>query len=188
MVQGQAHLRSWQLSEQGIGMLDSKTILKLFEALNEELCLAGVRGEIGICGGAVMCLVFNARESTKDVDAVFRPTQEIRDASRSVAARLGVPDDWLNDAAKGYFLSQPPVHDVVELSNLRVWAPQADYMLAMKSVSARFDSHDLDDATFLLKHLNVERVEEAIRIIEKYYPRKVIPAKTQFLLEELLGD
>ena len=153
-----------------------------------ELRATGVRGEIGICGGAVMCLVFNARESTKDVDAVFRPTQEIRDASKSVAGKLGVAEDWLNDAAKGYFLSQPPVRDVVELSNLRVWAPQADYMLAMKCVSARFDSHDLDDAKFLLKHLEVKSVGEASSIIEKYYPRKLIPAKTQFLLEELLGN
>lgn len=168
-------------------MLDSKTILRLFGALNDELREAGVRGEIGICGGAVMCLVFNARESTKDVDAVFRPTQEIREASKSVADKLGVPEDWLNDAAKGYFLSQPPVRNVVELSNLRVWAPQADYMLAMKCVSARFDSHDLDDAKFLLKHLDVRSVEEASSIIEKYYPREAIPAKTQFLLEELLG-
>ncbi len=124
-------------------MLDSKAILRLFSALNDELRGMGVRGEIGICGGAVMCLVFNARESTKDVDAIFHPTREIRYASKAVADRLGVPEDWLNDAAKGYFLSQPPVHDVVELSNLRVWAPQADYMLAMKCVSARFDSHDL---------------------------------------------
>jgi hypothetical protein len=168
-------------------MLDSKTILRLFRALNDELRAAGVRGEVGICGGAVMCLVFKARESTKDVDAIFRPTREIREASRIVADKLGVPEDWLNDAAKGYFLSQPPVRDVVELSNLRVWAPQADYMLAMKCVSARFDSHDLDDTKFLLKHLGVESVEAAGRIIEKYYPRKVIPAKTQFLLEELLA-
>lgn len=168
-------------------MLDSKTILKLFDALNEELRLSGVRGEVGICGGAVMCLVFHARKSTKDIDAVFRPTREIRAASKAVAKKLGVPEDWLNDAAKGYFLTQPPVHDVVELSNLRVWAPQADYMLAMKCVSARFDSHDLDDAKFLLKHLNLKSVDEASHIIEKYYPRKAIPAKTQFLLEELLG-
>jgi hypothetical protein len=167
-------------------MLDSKTILRLFSALNDELREVGVRGEIGICGGAVMCLVFNARQSTKDVDAVFMPTQEIRDASRAVAEKLGVPQDWLNDAAKGYFLSQPPVHDVVELSHLRVWAPQADYMLAMKCVSARFDSHDLDDTKFLLKHLGVGSVEAASRIIEQYYPRRSIPAKTQFLLEELL--
>lgn len=168
-------------------MFDSKAILRLFNALNDELRGMGVRGEIGICGGAVMCLVFNARESTKDVDAIFQPTREIRDASRAVADRLGVPAEWLNDAAKGYFLSQPPVRDVVELSNLRVWAPQADYMLAMKCVSARFDSHDLDDTRFLLKHLGIRSVDEASRIIEQYYPRKVIPAKTQFLLEELLA-
>ncbi len=167
-------------------MLDSKTILRLFSALNDELRGMGVRGEIGICGGAVMCLVFNARESTKDVDAIFQPTREIRDASKAVADRLGMPEDWLNDAAKGYFLSQLPVRDVVELSNLRVWAPQADYMLAMKCVSARFDSHDLDDTEFLLKHLGIRSVDEACRIIEQYYPRKVISAKTQFLLEELL--
>jgi hypothetical protein len=169
-------------------MLNSETILRLFTALNAELRGAGVRGEVGICGGAVMCLVFKARESTKDVDAIFLPTQEIRHASKIVADKLGVPEDWLNDAAKGYFLSQPPVHDVVELSNLRVWAPQADYMLAMKCVSARFDSHDLDDTKFLLAHLGIRSVEEASRIIEQYYPRKVIPAKTQFLLEELLGN
>lgn len=167
-------------------MLDSKTILRLFSALNDELRGMGVRGEIGICGGAVMCLVFNARESTKDVDAIFQPTREIRDASKAVADRLGMPEDWLNDAAKGYFLSQPPVREVVELSNLRVWAPQADYMLAMKCVSARFDSHDLDDTEFLLNHLGIRSVDEACRIIEQYYPRKVIPAKTQFLLEEML--
>jgi len=167
-------------------MLDSDTILQLFRALNEELRAAGVRGEIGICGGAVMCLVFHARESTKDVDAIFRPTREIRVAAKAVAEKRGLSADWLNDAAKGFFLSQPPVGDVVELSHLRVWAPQADYMLAMKCVSARFDSHDLDDTTFLLKHLGVKSVEEASAIIEKYYPRNVIPAKTQFLLEELL--
>lgn len=168
-------------------MLDAKTILRLFEALNAELAAHGVKGEIGICGGAVMCLVFQAREATKDVDAIFRPTREIREASRAVAARMGLPEDWLNDAAKAYFLTSLPVQEVVELSNLRVWAPQADYMLAMKCVSARFDSHDLDDTKFLLNHLGIKTPDQAYRIIEQYYPRKVIPPKTQYLLEELLG-
>jgi len=168
-------------------MLDSKTILKLFEALNAELAKRGVKGEIGLCGGAVMCLVFKARASTKDVDAVFRPTREIREASRTVAGPMGVSEDWLNDAAKGYFLTPPPARNVLELSHLRVWAPQAEYMLAMKAVSARFDSHDLDDVRFLLSHLGIETVEQACRIIEEYYPRKAILPKTQYLLEELLG-
>ncbi len=168
-------------------MLTASAIRKLFEELNAELAVNGVKGELGICGGAVMCLVFEARESTKDIDAIFHPTKEIREASRVVAARMGLPEDWLNDAAKGFFLTAPPVREVLELSNLRVWAPQAEYMLAMKCVSARFDSHDLDDVKFLIGHLGIKKVDQACRIIELYYPRKVIPPKTQYLLEELLG-
>jgi len=168
-------------------MLDTDTMLNLFEALNDELKAKGVRGEIGLCGGAVMCLVFNARKSTKDIDAVFHPTGEIRAASKAVAQKMGLPDSWLNDAAKGFFLTRPPVQEVIELSNLRVWAPQAEYMLAMKCVSARFDSHDLDDTRFLLDYLAIQTVEEACRIIEQYYPRHAIPPKTRYLLEELLG-
>jgi hypothetical protein len=101
---------------------------------------------------------------------------------------MGLPEDWLNDAAKGYFLTAPPVRSVVELSNLRVWAPQAEYMLAMKCVSARYDSHDLDDTKFLIAHLGIKTMDQAFRIIEQYYPRKVIPPKTQYLLEELLDS
>jgi len=168
-------------------MLTAERIVELFHALNAELATREVKGEIGICGGAVMCLVFRARVATKDVDAIFSPTREIREASLAVAARLGLADDWLNDAAKAYFLTSPPVHVVLDLSNLRVWAPQAEYMLAMKCVSARFDSHDLDDTRFLLRHLRITSPDEAFRIIEAYYPRNVIPPKTQFLLEELLG-
>ena len=167
-------------------MLDTELIHNLFEALNYELNQSGVIGEVGICGGAVMCLVFNARKSTKDVDAIFEPTAEIRAAARRVADTFDVPKDWLNDAAKGFFLSQPEQIDVINLSNLRVWAPSPQYMLAMKCISARFDSSDADDVRCLIRHLKLETVESALRIIETYYPKKMIPAKTQFFIEEIL--
>ena len=167
-------------------MLTTETIRALFVALNDELASRGVLGEVGLCGGAVMCLVFQARSSTKDVDAVFEPTREIREAAAVVARDFGIAEDWLNDAAKGFFLSDPPQHEVMELPNLRVWAPAADYMLAMKCVSARFDSHDRGDVEFLVRHLELQSPAAVFEVICRYYPRERVPAKTAFFVEEIL--
>jgi hypothetical protein len=169
-------------------MLTTGTIRALLTALNDELASREVVGEVGLCGGAVMCLVFQARESTKDVDAVFEPTREIREAAAAVAQSFGVDPDWLNDAVKGIFLAEPPRHDVMDLPNLRVWAPSADYMLAMKCVSARFDSHDRDDVVFLIRHLGLASPAEVFDVISRYYPRERVPAKTAFLVEEVLDE
>lgn len=169
-------------------MLTTETIRALFVALNDELASRGVLGEVGLCGGAVMCLVFQARNSTKDVDAVFEPTREIREAATVVARDFGLAEDWLNDAAKGFFLSDPPQHEVMELPNLRVWAPAADYMLAMKCVSARFDSHDRGDVEFLVRHLELQSPAAVFEVICRYYPRERVPAKTVFFVEEILQE
>ena len=61
-------------------------------------------------------------------------------------------------------------------------------MLAMKCVAARFDTADLDDVRFLIVHLNLKKRVEVFDIVEKYYPKKMIPPKTQFVIEELMGE
>ena len=155
-------------------------------ALDRELAGRSVVGEIGLLGGAVMCLVFQAREATKDVDALFAPTREIREAARAVARTFQLPDDWLNDAAKGFVLSSPPRIRVLDLPNLRVWAPTADYLLAMKCVSARFDTHDADDVAFLIRRLGLTAPEEVFERIARYYPHERVPPKARFLVEDLL--
>ena len=117
---------------------------------------------------------------------MFEPTREIREAAAAVAPAFGVEADWLNDAVEGFFLADPPRQDVMELPNLRVWAPSADYMLAMKCVSARFDSHDRDDVVFLIRRLGLASPNDVFEIIARYYPRDRVPAKTAFLVEEIL--
>ncbi len=166
-------------------MLDTQTMKKLFQALNRELKEKDVIGEIGLCGGAVMCLVFNARAATKDIDAIFKPTREIREACRKVAEDFGLPEDWLNDAAKGFFLTDPPKQNVLSFSHLRIWAPTAEYMLAMKCVSARYDTFDREDVVFLIHHLELSSYQEVSKTILKFYPNEMIPPKTRFLIEEI---
>lgn len=167
-------------------MLDRRQILRLFKALDAELGRMGHVGEAVLCGGAVMCLVFKARKATKDVDAIFAPAKEMRRAAKAVAARFGLSEDWLNDAAKGFFGADPPRDIVLELRHLRVYAPRADYMLAMKCVAARFDTHDKDDALHLIGLLGLKTPDEVFAIIAKYYPERMVPPKTRFLVEELL--
>lgn len=70
-------------------MLSAARIRQLLEALNAELAADSVRGEIYLAGGAVMCLVFRAREATKDVDALLVPAAELRRAARRVSEREG---------------------------------------------------------------------------------------------------
>jgi len=49
-----------------------------------------------------MCLAYGGRESTKDTDAAFMPTQIIRKLSLEIAEEENLPVAWLNDAVKGY--------------------------------------------------------------------------------------
>jgi hypothetical protein len=56
----------------------------------------------------------------------------------------------------------------------------SEYMLAMKSLSARIDGADSKDIKFLIKKLKIESVEDAFKIIDKYYPSRTIKPATQF--------
>lgn len=161
-------------------------ILKAFHALNDELAREGTKGEVGIVGGAAMVLAFNARESTRDVDAVFEPASKLRAAAARVASMQGLPVDWLNDAAKGYMPADTqPRRILLDLPHLAVWMPPPGYLLAMKAIAARFDSHDAQDLRTLISHMGLSQVQEVLEVVEDYYPRNQVPARTQFFLEEL---
>jgi hypothetical protein len=166
--------------------MTQEEILRALQALNDELVRQGVRGEVGIVGGAAMVLAFNARESTRDVDAVFEPSSKVRVAAERVAESLKLPADWLNDAAKGYMPADTqPRTILLDLPGLAVWTPPPQYLLAMKAIAARFDSHDAADLRTLIQHMKLRGVEEVLEVVERYYPRNQIPPKTQFFLEEL---
>jgi hypothetical protein len=166
-------------------VLTRKMIIHLFERLNQELEQHGEIGEIGIVGGTVMCLVYNARQATKDIDAVFEPTKIIRKLVKKIAEEEGITPDWLNDGAKAFVQADFKRNEVLSLPNLRVWAPEPKYMLAMKCISARWDSSDRDDVMFLIKLLKLKEPAQVFTLIESYYPKDRIPPKTRFFVEEI---
>ena len=152
-------------------------LLRLFELLDAELGMQNVVGEVYVVGGAVMCLALGARDATRDVDAWFRP------------ARL-VPEDWLNDAVKGFLSPRGTFDDYLELPHLRVFVAQPSYLLAMKCAAMRLgeEFHDVDDVRYLLRYLNITTAAEAMDLVTMYFDASQLPPKTRFALEELLPE
>ena len=134
-----------------------------------------------------MYLVFKARPATKDVDAIFEPVEFIRLAISKIAERYDLPIDWLNHAVK-IFVVEHEKEMFLDLPNLKVFVPAPEYLLAMKILAARAESFDLEDIEFLLGKLNLQTVENALKIVKNYYPNKIVKPETRFLLEELLTE
>lgn len=147
-----------------------------------------MEGELYLVGGAVMCLALDARESTADLDALFRPTRLVREAAARVAARADLPARWLNDAVKGTLSPRGDFEPYLELPNLRVFVAHPRYLLAMKCAAMRLggEFHDLDDVRFLLRALDVATVDEALAIVTSYFDESQLLPKTRLVLEELL--
>jgi hypothetical protein len=169
--------------------LTKADIERLLSELSSQLRLMKVRGEVYLVGGAVMCLVHEARAATRDLDAFFRPAKQLRMAAAKVATKNDLPEAWLNDAVKGFFSEHGTFNAYAELDHLTVYAASPEYLLAMKCLSARIgeEFHDIDDIRYLLRYLNLTRAADAKKILERYYPLERFPQKTLYLLDEILG-
>jgi hypothetical protein len=166
-------------------MMSPEDILKYLGMLDGELGRIGTKGEICLYGGAVMCLLYQARPSTRDIDAVFRPTREIREVARRIAIQEGLDENWLNDGVKG-FVTDHTQRVYLDLPSLKVYVPEPDYLLAMKTLAARVDATDRQDVITLIKELHINSAEEVFAVLEKYYPKEQIRPATRFFVEEIL--
>ena len=120
-------------------------------------------------GGAAVVLLYGAREATKDVDVLFLSRADpvlVRGAVQRVAGTLGLPEDWLNDAAKGFVHGLSLGDILMEEPALLVRALAPHQLLAMK-LSAWRDDVDVEDARLLLSKLSEDR-DMVWRLIEPY--------------------
>jgi hypothetical protein len=175
-------------------MLNRDTIVGALRRLAERLERRGVVGEINRLGGTAMILGFQARQSTKDVDAIFAPAGVIREEARAVAEELDLPVDWLNDAAKGFVSPNAYFQRLrdIDFPYLRVQVPTAEYLLAMKVMAARVEiggeSTDKGDIRFLIRRLELTTPEQVFDLVGRYYdPSRVLP-RSMYLVEEIFSE
>jgi hypothetical protein len=61
-----------------VGRLDANRVRALFQELSDRLAAAGVQAQLFVVGGAAMALAYDTGRLTRDVDALFVPTPEVR--------------------------------------------------------------------------------------------------------------
>jgi hypothetical protein len=182
---------------------------QLLAALNEIGAAAvevGTRLDIAMFGGSALMLAGNFRFSTEDVDIaeIGRPWPDWLSAVVTrIASQNGWPDDWLNDAVSTFlsplarserdfvFLGTFP--RATEHAGLRVFVPDARYMLALKLKALRVSKYekgttDLADVASLLGVLGITDAEGAIAVLTDFFPNSPADVdRARFVLRHILA-
>jgi hypothetical protein len=166
-----------------MALFSKQQIIELLERLGSLARERNEEIELLLIGGAVMVLVYEQRLSTRDVDAVFfspAETATVRELIKQIAAEHNLPEDWLNDAAKGYVVGIGQSSVIFSAPGITVKMPPVAQMLAMKLCAWR-DDVDIEDARRLLLELTGDR-EQIWQAIEPYLvPGNELKAQYAFL-------
>lgn len=179
---------------------DKQAIMKALKRLGQLALEKGIEVELNIYGGSAMLLAYQTSRRTRDVDAVFRPKEEVLVLAERVADELSLPPSWLSDDVR-FFLApddrEAKRELLLELEGIRVQVPTAAYLLAMKARAAReplpgYDG-DRGDLAFLIRKEEIRDLDQLQEVIDRFFPDEVIPrAKIDYLLgiieEEWSGE
>lgn len=139
-----------------------------------------------VVGGAAIALAYDARRSTRDIDAVFEPKNEIYQEAAEVAADLSLPPGWLNDAVKGFLAGDDPqAGPVLDVAGLRCLAASPRILLALKVLAHRV-GEDEADVALLARELKLGTAAEVLAVAEETFGDR-LDAAARFFVEELFA-
>lgn len=148
--------------------MDQHELINVLAKLDEHLASSF---DVVIVGGAAMILHFGARRATRDVDVLVLKgdVSKLREAARIIAQDQDLPDDWLNDGAKGFAsillpdFSQRLTQLEYPFEHLRLYALSKAEQTAMKIVALR--EQDLEDLELLLPQLSLAEKQIVVDIM-----------------------
>lgn len=165
--------------------MGQKQLRGLLQTLSNRLAARGESATLFIVGGAAMALAYDGARTTRDIDAVFEPSQAVREIAAEIAEEsrdgLDLSADWINDGAKS-FMPQVQHQSRVLLDNpsLRVYVAAPEYLLAMKHHAGR-DERDIDDAAQLAVMTGNTTVEKLNDVLAKHYPARLLTARDGYM-------
>ena len=175
--------------------LDQTRLTQALRRLGELAVTEGVELELSLYGGAVFTLVYGSRDSTKDVDALIRPSDIGHRLARQVAREQNLPEDWINsDVAQ--FLSEQEAKRALPADTfgpgLAVTVPTAAYLLALKLRACRPPlpgyPGDAPDIRFLLGKLKPASFEDVETVFTRFFPHDALTARAREIVDTFLAD
>jgi hypothetical protein len=154
--------------------LTHRDVQELLGELAERLNASGVTAQINIIGGATVGF-YVKRSATLDIDATFRPSGEISEVVHAMARERGLPEDWLNERAKGFipFNNQDEFEIVLEQGTVTISIAQPRLLLAMK-LRANRGPRDVPDVLALIAVCGLRSYEQVARLYEDYHAQEVM--------------
>lgn len=156
---------------------------ELANTLNERR----ISAKVYLVGGAVMVLAFGARMTTEDVDGSAYPEEDVLEVVGEIAARRGLPNDWLNTHSKGFLpnAKDPDWCPLVNVGGIEIVTADERTMLAMKLRASR-GARDARDIEFLLDRCGIDSEQGAVDLYEEYFPDDPMPARAPRMLQGAL--
>lgn len=164
---------------------------EILEVLDKKLEENRLGLTLNLYGGTVMMVCFDARPATKDIDALFETSPIIDNILADIAETYGLHEGWINQDIKEPLksLKIEDLNEIYKFKNLKVLAPSAEQMLAMKILSARPEPYrDFMDAEYLVRYLKLVTLEQVMDIFDKYIGRKYLGDRQKMFLNYLGKD
>lgn len=155
----------------------------------KELSFSRTRAQVYVVGEAAIALAFDVSRFTKDVDVLITSAHgDLVKAAQAVARKNGLPETWLNEAAVGFLPTQTDTNarSVCYSPYLTVSSASARHLLAMKIQAGR--GKDRSDIKFLMKHLELQSVDEALGVYKELFPGQDLSIVAKETIEELYEE
>lgn len=133
-----------------------------------------------VVGSAAIVLQAERQALTSDIDILQLAGGEVQAAVERVAAARRWPSDWLNDAANmwaSHFDTADDWSTYLTLGGVTVLVARPQLLLAMKLLAGR-GRRDAVDIDLLLDLCQIESVDQAVDVFDRYYPNDSMAEKS----------
>ena len=171
--------------------MDRTQIEQYLSFLGQKLDEMQTKAALVLLGGALMITQIGNRQSTQDIDVVIATNdrhtyQTVQQAINLVAKEKQLSSSWLNDNVTIVVdqIGKPKkLKHWKTFSNLVVYVPELEYILALKLFSGR--RQDTRDIQALAQRLDVCTKTQAWSIVNLYIPSTQINMRSGYITQAI---